>query len=114
MECPEWMNSDFFEDIFKKDLQGKCYKIESCSCSKVVGAGDNYASTLYRAQVRVKVADCDEILEESFIVKSMAGTLQMFRDYGMFEIEVETYKTVIPVFEAMWKDIGSPVEFGPK
>uniref|UniRef100_A0A1B0CUL6 BHLH domain-containing protein n=1 Tax=Lutzomyia longipalpis TaxID=7200 RepID=A0A1B0CUL6_LUTLO len=53
VERPEWLNEEFFVEIYAKDAHfaGKKFTTKINSCSSVVEIGDNYTSTMYRVNV---------------------------------------------------------------
>lgn len=52
-QIPAWLNETFFEDIFveKQSLDRGKFKVKINSLTPMGGAGENYTSTLYRADV---------------------------------------------------------------
>ncbi|GAB0088768.1 hypothetical protein DMENIID0001_032320 [Sergentomyia squamirostris] len=113
--CPDWLNGDFFIDIYNKDPRNEGKKITATvkKCSAVVDVGDNYTSTMYRVNVEATF-DGGEAQSDNFIVKAMIHMTEAFKDFSVFPIEIEAYEQALPAMEGFWREIGQEVEFGPK
>lgn len=111
---PEWLNENFFQDIYEKrdQLQNLEFRLKIVDSSVVVDVGENYCSMLYRIKVQCNWQDQSDLA--NFIVKVAIKTNKFAKDLNLFGTEFEMYREVIPAFEEMWKRIGEPVIFGPK
>lgn len=115
VERPDWLNEEFFVEIYAKDekFADKKFTTKIQSCSSVVEIGDNYTSTMYRVNVEL-TRDGSPPQSDNFIVKAMIHMVEAFKEFSIFPIEIEAYEQALPAFENYWREIGQPVVFGPK
>lgn len=110
---PEWLNKEFFKDILEENYQAT--EILDVVVAATGGAGENYASLMFKTEVKYKVNDVEKI--EYFIVKSMhtnEAESQMLAMFGIFPKEMEMYGKVIPILENIFKEAGEEIQFGAK
>ncbi|XP_055688311.1 uncharacterized protein LOC129792918 [Lutzomyia longipalpis] len=115
VERPEWLNEEFFVEIYAKDAHfaGKKFTTKINSCTSVVEIGDNYTSTMYRVNVEATF-ESGESQTDNFIVKAMIHLVEAFKEFSIFPIEIEAYEQALPAFESYWREIGQNVVFSPK
>ncbi|XP_065086874.1 uncharacterized protein LOC135708697 [Ochlerotatus camptorhynchus] len=113
-KIPDWLNETFFEDIFveKQRLDRGKFKVKINSTSLTGGAGENYTSTLYRANVDA-VCDDGSIKSLIVIIKTMITAPEM-KTFSVFTREKHFYEETLPAMERMWAEAGETVRFGPR
>jgi hypothetical protein len=52
-DVPNWLNSSFLETALRSGGYGPSVTVNSFEIGRATGAGDNYASDLYRAKLRM-------------------------------------------------------------
>lgn len=112
-ELPEWVNKEFFKDILEENYGAT--EILDVVVSSTGGAGENYASLMFKAEVKYKINDEEKF--EYFIVKSMhtnEAESQMLAAFQIFPKEMEMYEKTIPILEKIFKDAGEKIQFGAK
>lgn len=111
---PAWLNETFFEDIFveKHHMERGKFKVKINSTSPMGGAGENYTSMLYRANVD---AVCDDGSTNSLkvIIKALITAPEM-KTFSVFTREKHFYEESLPEMERMWAEAGETVRFGPR
>ncbi|XP_058822370.1 uncharacterized protein LOC131683962 [Topomyia yanbarensis] len=114
LKIPAWLDEKFFEDIFVTNFQleqGK-FKVNINAIVPTGGAGENYTSMLYRADVE---AVCEDGTRENLklIVKAMIidPTLKSF---SVFTKERCAYEQLLPTLEQLWANAGTTVRFGAR
>ncbi|XP_053691222.1 uncharacterized protein LOC128739750 [Sabethes cyaneus] len=111
---PTWLNEAFFEDIFVDKLQleqGK-FKVKIKSIVATGGAGENYTSKLYRADVD---AECEDGSSKTLklLLKAMI-TNPGLKAFSVFIKEKFAYEQLLPKLEQLWAANGESVSFGPR
>lgn len=113
-----WLNIDFLSKVVQNHFSWseKEFCIDSFDVSRASGKGDNYLGTLLR--IKVLIAHDEKKLEKYYTVKTSAGDGNFSEDiasqFGAYPKEKEMYSKILPAFEAIWKEVGIDVTFGPK
>lgn len=113
-----WLNKAFLTKVVQNQFLWDVneFHVESFDVSRASDKGDNYLGTLLR--VKTVIVKGGETLEEFYIVKTSAGDGNMSEAistlFGAYPKEKEVYGKILPAFEAIWKDVGIDVTFGPK
>uniref|UniRef100_A0A336MPH4 CSON004997 protein n=1 Tax=Culicoides sonorensis TaxID=179676 RepID=A0A336MPH4_CULSO len=116
----DWLNRSFLQKIVKN--QFSCnendFTIESFEVSRASGKGDNYLGTLLRVKVVIFQVKDKKTVEQFYIVKTSAGDGNMSEEISSqlnaYPKEMEVYGKILPAFEAIWKEHGIEMTFGPK
>ncbi|KAJ9581050.1 hypothetical protein L9F63_023774 [Diploptera punctata] len=99
---PSWMNSEFFENVFKTENCENDFKITSFEVKKATAAGDNYLSLIYRATVQITTGE-----SRSLIIKCQpAGDAlkEVTKNYKLFERETKMLKDVLPAMHKLLRE----------
>lgn len=113
-KLPAWLNEAFFEDIFVNQHRlapGK-FKVVINSIIPTGGAGENYTSSLYRANVD---AICDDGSTNTLavIIKAII-TMPEMKSFSVFAREKHVYEETLPAMEQLWAETGETIRFGPR
>lgn len=118
---PPWLNGDYFREhiLAKKSSGNGDLKVNSFDIGPANQKGENYASVMFRAKMKVEQSDADGKTpsERSFIVKINPDTgksKEMMELFNVFPKEMEMYDKIIPAFEEMYRSVGESIQFGPK
>uniref|UniRef100_A0A8D8IBY7 (northern house mosquito) hypothetical protein n=2 Tax=Culex pipiens TaxID=7175 RepID=A0A8D8IBY7_CULPI len=111
---PDWLNEQFFEDIFveKHGLERGQFVVKVRAIIPTGGAGENYTSMLYRANVDAECGD-GTTKNLAVIIKAMIS-VPALKEFGVFTKEKFAYDTVLPTMEAEWAKAGTEIQFGPR
>ncbi|EDS39361.1 n-twist [Culex quinquefasciatus] len=111
---PDWLNEQFFEDIFveKHGLERGQFVVKVRAIIPTGGAGENYTSMLYRANVDAECGD-GTTKNLAVIIKAMIS-VPALKEFGVFTKEKFAYDTVLPKMEAEWAKAGTEIQFGPR
>jgi hypothetical protein len=71
-DVPNWLNSSFFETALRSGGYGPSVTVTASEIGRATGAGDNYASDIYRAKLQVTLVGRRSTV--SLIVKAIPVT----------------------------------------
>ncbi|XP_055549835.1 uncharacterized protein LOC129732728 [Wyeomyia smithii] len=112
-KIPAWLDEAFFEDIFvdKQQLEQGKFKVKIKALVPTGGAGENYTSLLYRADVD---AECEDgtVKNLRLILKAMISNPDL-KQFSVFVKEKTAYEQLLPTLEKLWAATGTSVSFGP-
>uniref|UniRef100_A0A182JZK9 CHK kinase-like domain-containing protein n=1 Tax=Anopheles christyi TaxID=43041 RepID=A0A182JZK9_9DIPT len=116
---PEWMTSSFFVDAIAKAYNKPAseFTIEHLDVRPATEAGDNFVSIMYRVKVTVLLNSEQEPKIVSLIVKAlpqMGLSEEMILSMNVFPKEMAVYTELLPAFEALYREHGMEVAFGPR
>lgn len=112
-DTPNWLNNSFLETALKSGEYGPNVTVTSSEVRRATAAGDNYASDIYRATVRVTLEGRGKTL--SLIVKSQPAKEEIAKivsESNMFNREAGAFITLMPAVYRLL-DEASPGEFQP-
>ncbi|XP_055643195.1 uncharacterized protein LOC129779633 [Toxorhynchites rutilus septentrionalis] len=111
---PVWLNEQFFEDIFVEGhrLERNTFRVKINTIVPTGGAGENYTSMLYRANVDAESDDGDTKTLAT-MVKVMDAAPEI-KQFGVFAKEKIAYQKLLPTIEQLWMNVGETVRFGPR
>lgn len=115
-EIPEWLNSEYFEQLLKKVKGDSSIKVQSLDVKYALPKGENYASVIYRVQVVFHRKDLSEEISRSYIVKGMAQTelaIEKLGEYNVYEKEMDVYEIVVPELKRLSRSLGDRSELYP-
>lgn len=111
LNVPEFLTSDYFQDILRKYNKDKNLKVSSNKVGPCGGVGDAFASTMYRVEIFATQKN-DEIMKHVNVIVKMLPALQLARDklgegsYNVHEKEMEIFQKVLPEFRKILKSAG--------
>ncbi|XP_062565527.1 uncharacterized protein LOC134227858 [Armigeres subalbatus] len=115
---PSWMIKEYFVDAVAQKLQidENDVQISGFHVEPATESGDNYASKLYRVAIETSSAD-GSTKKFKLIVKALADlglAEEMLQVMNIFPKESAMYSDLLPKFEAMYREKGVDINFGPK
>lgn len=113
-KLPAWLNEQFFEEIFVSQHRlapGK-FKVKINSVTPTGGAGENYTSSLYRADVDA-ICDYGSTSSLKVIIKAIITRPEM-KSFSVFAREKHVYEQTLPAMEQLWAEAGETIRFGPR
>lgn len=116
-----WFTTEFLKKITatKYSVPKDIFKIKSFSTSYAAAKGDNYLGTVFRVKVDVHFIDPDKCVTDYYVIKTnygevVSGSNAMSDEFQAYQIEIETYKVILPALEKLFEDVGEEVRFGPR
>lgn len=113
-EVPFWLNKSLFRDVVKSEYTNP--RIVGFSAKPASGKGENYASVLYRINIRVE-NETNGLAQRSFMVKVNHETgfgIEMAKMMQLFPKEIKMYKELLPTFEGYFAATGEQLKLAPK
>lgn len=111
---PFWMNKSLFKDFVSQEYPNG--RIVSFSVKPASGKGENFASVLYRINMRIE-NEKSGLAQRSFMIKvnhESGFGVQMAKMLQLFPKEIKMYKELLPTFEGYFEAIGENLRIGPK
>ncbi|XP_037946113.1 uncharacterized protein LOC119678384 [Teleopsis dalmanni] len=115
LKLPNWLQASLFEDNLKKNVPN--YKsIKNFQVQEALKAGENFATQMLQIEIEVTLLD-DKTKTVSFMLKLPHDSIvfkHMLKLHNVFYIESSMYTEIIPELEALYRDAGLEVKFGPE
>uniref|UniRef100_A0A1I8QAQ4 CHK kinase-like domain-containing protein n=1 Tax=Stomoxys calcitrans TaxID=35570 RepID=A0A1I8QAQ4_STOCA len=114
-EKPEWLTSELFHELLKKDFPD-FEKVNKFVVKSAVPAGENFMTLLLRISIEVEMVN-GKTTSTSYILKLKPiaeGMRSLITDWQVFDKEKTVYLKYIPTFEDFYKKAGQNVKFGPQ
>lgn len=111
------ISDEFFIDIVarKLNISREEFKLRIVLLSPATGKNENYASVLYRAQIKIEIIATKEKRSVDVIIKALLSTLEEMKEFSVFPRERLIYEKVLRNFEKIWLDrTGETILFGPQ
>ncbi|KAG5678867.1 hypothetical protein PVAND_008498 [Polypedilum vanderplanki] len=110
------LNDEFFTDIVEKKLKvsRETFKINLIIVSEATGKNENYASSVYRVKIKIKLNESQEIKNIDVILKVSIENSEN-DEYKVFPRERFVYEEILSNFEKIWfEKSGEKIQFGPQ
>ncbi|XP_037941659.1 uncharacterized protein LOC119674588 [Teleopsis dalmanni] len=114
LEPPQWLNTDFFNNVLRNYLQDANLKILSLKITPGTMKGDHYGSAMFRIALIFEQKGVKH--EKCLIIKTFPEAehkQDVFEESHTFETEILIYRDVIPNFVKTLESIGDNMKFGP-
>lgn len=115
-ELYPWITNKFFQKILQSDQNNNNIKVQSILIKAALGKGENYTSQMLRVKVTY-TTDTTTTNEYSFVVKATVPNPEVaaiFKEMGLFKIEVSVYQNILPKVEKLLKSIGDNTQLSAK
>ncbi|CAO1298164.1 unnamed protein product [Diamesa serratosioi] len=120
-ETELFLNSETLDDAFfisivenKLKINRDQFKVCLVLLSPATGANENFCSVLYRAKIKIQYVLSQKRDSVDVIIKALLSTLPEMKEFSVFSRERFMYENIIESFEAIWKDAGEEIRFGPR
>lgn len=107
------MNKFFFRDILLKE--GQAFKIVTFNIGAGNAKGENYASVMLRANMKVETSE--GLVSKEYVVKvnhQSEMSEEMLEMFNVFPKEIEMYTEIVPAFQRIFSEIEPNMIFGPR
>ncbi|KAH8343776.1 hypothetical protein KR059_007803, partial [Drosophila kikkawai] len=112
---PDWINEKYFEKVLAQD-EPDHVKVLKFTPVAAIPPGENFTSTMLRIYIKLEMKD-GTIKTKTYIFKTMLPDERGgsdINDFGLFPKEAKMYKTYLPAFEELYKDVGWDIQLAPK
>ncbi|XP_039491324.1 uncharacterized protein LOC120451580 [Drosophila santomea] len=112
---PDWINEKYFEGVLAKD-EPDHVKVLKFTVVAAIPPGENFTSTMLRVYIKLEMKD-GSVKTKTYIFKTMLPEERGGSDiteFGLFPKEAMMYRTYLPAFEALYKDVGWDIQLTPK
>lgn len=117
IDRPDWMNSDFFSEILRKN-ENESIDVTDFDIKIATKKGDNYASVMYRCVVNYKLnIDETTFKRKSLIVKvTPPGDIRtkVMEKSNLYPREIHAYSELLVKVEELLKSINDETQLSPR
>ncbi|XP_063707216.1 uncharacterized protein LOC134836024 [Culicoides brevitarsis] len=107
-KVPDFLTNEYLEKALRKYEKCDNLKVLEFKCKPAVAAGNNYASLLLRASVKLSKNNNEEV-EKSIIIKTVVPDPEIAKsieDFGIYKREILMYDQILPKYHALLESMG--------